>query len=244
MLCRDTSIADAETSMQYIIPFRFESKDIRVLADERGEPLFVGKDICLALGYADPTNAMKQHCRGVVKRHPIVDSLGRTQKVRVLTEADMFRLVVSSTLPSAEAFERLVFEEILPAIRKTGSYVSMGATLESLPPAIARQVGGIIKAVVHKEVSEALTLALPALIHGELAKQRTGIRHGVTAGQIWHDHGLPTKGLRGYPSWFGNRLAGRGRARRQHVAVVLGDYARAGDLRASSSIAFAIGSIS
>ncbi len=100
----------------------------------------------MALGYADPTNAMKQHCRGVVKRHPIVDSLGRTQKVRVLTEADMFRLVVSSTLPSAEAFERLVFEEILPAIRKTGSYVSLGATFESLPPAIARQVGGIIKA--------------------------------------------------------------------------------------------------
>lgn len=89
-----------------------------------------------------------------------------------------------------------------------------------------------------------LEAAIETRIHGELAKQRTGIRHGVTAGQVWHDHGLPTEGLRGYPSWFGNRLAGRGRARRQHVAVVLGDYARAGDLRASSSIAFAIGSIS
>ena len=32
---------------------------------------FVGKDVCLALGYADPTNAMKQHCKGVVKRHPL-----------------------------------------------------------------------------------------------------------------------------------------------------------------------------
>ena len=39
--------------------------------------------------------------------------------------------------------------------------------------------------------------------------QRTGIRHGVTAGQVWHEHGLPTEGLRGYPSWFGNRLAER-----------------------------------
>lgn len=55
-----------------------------------------------------------------------------------------------------------------------------------------------------------LEAAIETRIHGELAKQRTGIRHGVTAGQVWHEHGLPTEGLRGYPSWFGNRLAERG----------------------------------
>lgn len=105
-----------------IIPFEFEKHQIRVIIDESGEPLFVGKDICIALGYADPTNAMKQHCRGVVKRHPIVDTLGRTQQVRILAEGDMFRLIINSTLPSAEKFESLVFDEILPTIRKTGRY--------------------------------------------------------------------------------------------------------------------------
>ena len=62
----------------------------------------------------------------------------------------------------------------------TGSQLPAGATLESLPPTVAKQVGGIIKAVVRKEVTEALSHALPALIHGELSKQRTGLRHGAT----------------------------------------------------------------
>ncbi len=110
--------------MNQLVPFHFENTDIRVVTDDNGEPLFVGKDICEALGYADPTTAIKSHCRGVQKLHPIVDSLGRKQNVRVLTEADMFRLIVNSTLPSAEAFECMVFEEILPTIRKTGSYTA------------------------------------------------------------------------------------------------------------------------
>ncbi len=108
--------------MSNLIPFQFESNEIRVVIDSNGEPLFVGKDICIALGYSDPTNAMKQHCRGVVKYHPIQDSLGRTQEVRVLTEPDVLRLIVNCKLPAGVAFERLIFEEILPSIRKTGKY--------------------------------------------------------------------------------------------------------------------------
>lgn len=76
-----------------------------------GEPWFVGKDVAAALGYVDTTNAMKQHCRGVVKHHLIADSLGRMQETRVLSEPDMLRLIVNSTLPSAERFERWVFDE-------------------------------------------------------------------------------------------------------------------------------------
>lgn len=106
-----------------LTPFRFESKDVRVITDEGGEPLFVGKDICLALGYSNDSDAMKRHCKGVVKRYPL-QTPGGVQELRVIGEADMFRLVVNSTLPSAEAFERLVFEEILPTIRKTGGYTS------------------------------------------------------------------------------------------------------------------------
>lgn len=105
-----------------IIPFSFDGRSIRVVADERGEPLFVGKDICEALGYSNHTDAMGNHCRGVAKRYPISDSLGRTQEVRVLSEPDVLRLIVHCSLPAAQDFERLVFEEILPTIRKTGSY--------------------------------------------------------------------------------------------------------------------------
>ena len=79
------------------------------------------------LGYADTTNAIKQHCRGVVIHHPILDALGRTQEARVLTEPDVLRLIISSTLPAAQEFERWVFEEVLPSLRRTGSYAMPAA---------------------------------------------------------------------------------------------------------------------
>lgn len=110
-----------------IVPFAFEGKNIRVIAGSNGEPLFVGKDICDALGYINHNDAIKAHCKGVAKHYPL-QTAGGLQKVRVLEEGDMFRLVVNSTLPSAEAFERLVFDEILPTIRKTGSYSSSQPT--------------------------------------------------------------------------------------------------------------------
>ena len=104
-----------------LIPFQFESTSIRVVTDESGEPLFVAKDICEALGYKDPTTAVRNHCKGVPKQHPL-QTPGGMQELRVLTEPDVLRLIVNSTLPAAEAFERMVFEEILPTIRKTGGY--------------------------------------------------------------------------------------------------------------------------
>jgi len=102
--------------------FNFNSNSVRVVFDANGEPLFVGKDVAAVLGYRNHNDAMNDHCRGVAKRYPILDSLGRTQEARVLTEADVLRLIVNSKLPAAEAFERWVFEEVLPTIRKTGSY--------------------------------------------------------------------------------------------------------------------------
>lgn len=83
---------------------------------------FVGKDVCQALGYTNPTKAMNDHCRGITKRYPIVDNLGRRQEIRILSEADVMRLICGSKLPAAQKFERWVFEEVLPAIRKTGRY--------------------------------------------------------------------------------------------------------------------------
>ena len=108
--------------MTSVSPFQFQNQyEIRTLTNDNGEVLFVGKDVAAALGYADHTNAMKQHCKGVVKHHPL-QTAGGKQEARVLTEADVLRLIVNSKLPAAEAFERWVFEEVLPSIRKTGAY--------------------------------------------------------------------------------------------------------------------------
>jgi hypothetical protein len=103
-----------------IVPFNFDGASIRVLEID-GEPWFVGKDVADALGYADPSTAIRSHCKGVQKLHPLQTAGGR-QEVRVLSEPDVLRLIVNSTLPAAGRFERWVFEEVLPSIRKTGSY--------------------------------------------------------------------------------------------------------------------------
>lgn len=119
--------------MSNLTNFDFESNRVRVVT-KNGEPWFVGKDVCGVLGYADPTTAIRSHCRGVQVLHPIVDSLGRAQTVRVLSEPDVLRLIVGSKLPAAEAFERWVFEEVLPTIRKTGSYTMPKATPVAIGP--------------------------------------------------------------------------------------------------------------
>ena len=107
-----------------LVLFDFEGSPVRVV-DIDGVPWFVGKDVAERLGYADPNHAMKRHCKGVAKRHPL-QTAGGMQEVRILSEPDVLRLIMGSKLPSAERFERWVFEEVLPAIRKTGRYVAPG----------------------------------------------------------------------------------------------------------------------
>ena len=107
--------------------FQFDKTEIRVLSDSNGEPLFVAKDVATALGYADQTNAIKQHCKGVAEYHPVHDARGQLRDTRVIREPDLYRLIAGSQLPSAQVFERQVFEEILPTIRKTGRYEAPNA---------------------------------------------------------------------------------------------------------------------
>lgn len=90
--------------------------------EENGKVLFCAKDVAIALGYKDPTNAIKQHCRGVVKRH-LTDGLGRDQITNFIPEGDVYRLAAKSELPGADKFESWVFDEVLPSIRKNGGYI-------------------------------------------------------------------------------------------------------------------------
>lgn len=94
----------------------------KVLVD--GEWFFVAKDVAKSLGYADTTNAIKSHCRGVAIHHPIVDNLGRVQNARIIPKPDVLRLVAQSRLPAAQEFNRWLFEEVAPAAVDTGVYLS------------------------------------------------------------------------------------------------------------------------
>lgn len=85
--------------------------------------MFCAKDVATVLGYADTVNAIKQHCKGVVKRYPL-QTAGGMQQARFITEGDLYRLIANSKLPNAEKFERWVFDEVLPSIRKHGGYLT------------------------------------------------------------------------------------------------------------------------
>ncbi len=104
--------------------------EVRTL-EEGGQVLFCGKDVCTALGYKDTTNAMKQHCHGVVKRH-LTDSLGREQETNFIPEGDIYRLAARSELPGAAAFESWIFDDVLPSIRRNGLYATEKTTAQLL----------------------------------------------------------------------------------------------------------------
>ena len=102
--------------------FAFEAYDIRIIV-ENGEPLFCAPDVCKTLGYANTADALRKHCRedGIAKRDTI-DNLGRKQHTTFINEQNLYRLIMRSQLPSAERFQDWVCGEVLPTIRKTGTY--------------------------------------------------------------------------------------------------------------------------
>jgi prophage antirepressor-like protein len=116
-----------------IIPFTFEAEnEVRIIIIEN-EPWFVATDVCRILGYINSPDAIKKHCRtdGIAKRY-IIDSLNRSQEVSLLNEGNLYRLIIKSKKPEAQKFESWVCDEVLPQIRKTGSYGLLGTDAEKL----------------------------------------------------------------------------------------------------------------
>lgn len=97
--------------------------------EEDGTVLFCGSDVAKALGYAVPRKALFDHCKGVLKRNTLTG--GGEQEMSFIPESDLYRLVFSSKLPTAENFTDWVTTEILPSIRKHGAYMTEN-TLENM----------------------------------------------------------------------------------------------------------------
>ncbi len=97
--------------------------EIRTMTDERGEPLFVGKDVAKALGYKNTSKAIQQHVDDEDKSTlPIREPAYETRAI-VINESGLYSLILSSKLPQAKAFKRWVTAEVLPQIRKTDGYI-------------------------------------------------------------------------------------------------------------------------
>lgn len=97
-----------------------------------GMVYFVGKDVAEVLGYAKARNAIANHVDDEDKKDaPIQGDLGGTQMMTIINESGLYSLILSSKLPRAKEFKRWVTSEVLPTIRKHGSYVAPTQTAVS-----------------------------------------------------------------------------------------------------------------
>lgn len=106
-----------------------EFGEIRTLTGN-GKTLFCATDIAKSLGYSNPRDAISKHCRCVAKRDAWVQTgtkadgtpAMRKTEMAFIPEGDIYRLIAHSKLPAAIKFESWVFDEVLPSIRKSGTY--------------------------------------------------------------------------------------------------------------------------
>ncbi|QOQ39379.1 phage antirepressor [Trueperella pecoris] len=160
---------------------------IRTINHDR-KVYFCGRDVATALGYKDPTNAMKQHCKGVAIHHPL-PTAGGIQQVRFVTEGDLYRLIFSSKLPAAQAFEAWVVDEVLPTIRRHGVYAidELLSNDEFLEQAIVQLRAERAKRLT---AEQALLEAAPKVSYYDLVLQSASL---LTTTEIAKDYGLSAK---------------------------------------------------
>ena len=115
--------------MSSALSFTFENKSLTILGTVLN-PLFVAKQVCLALGFKDTINAVKTHCDPEDVCKVEVQTNGGKQLVNCVNESGLYALIFGSKLPKAKTFKRWVTNEVLPAIRRAGRYeVPTGDTI-------------------------------------------------------------------------------------------------------------------
>lgn len=184
-------------------------------AEINGKIHFCGSDVAKALGYSNPRDAILKHCRYVAKcdtPHP--QSKGKTIEMSFIPEGDVYRLIVSSKLPTAQKFESWVFDEVLPSIRHTGSYSAVpNKDLEnqvliahSKNAEILRQIAAeyqgksenykqILDAYATKEIAGDFLLPLPKMERKTYSATEIGEMMGLSGkkiGSITNQYNLKT----------------------------------------------------
>ena len=150
-----------------------------------GKPYFSAKDVAEALGYSNPRKAILDHCKGVTKRDTL--TAGGQQAVNFIPEGDIYRLIVRSNLPSAERFEKWVFDEVIPQIRQTGGYQLPQTYAEALRALADKaeqneKLTARIETMRPKEIfADAVAASRTSILIGELAKLIT--QNGYEIGQ-------------------------------------------------------------
>ncbi len=169
--------------------------EIRII-EKDNEPWFVGKDVAMALGYKDTSDAIKRHIFDEDKLTRCFTDSGQSRKMIIINESGMYSLVLSSKLEKAKLFKRWVTSEVLPTIRKHGAYMTE-STLEkaitspdfliSLAEELKKEQNKRKELEIEKEANkpkvifaESVQASKQSILVGELAKllKQNGIEIG------------------------------------------------------------------
>lgn len=145
-----------------IVPFEFGGEQMRVVTID-GEPWFVLADLCDALELSNHRMVAQRIGDDVSQAYPISDSLGRMQNTTIVNEAGMWEVVIRSDKPEAVAFRRWITGEVLPQIRKTGSY-ARPLTLAERSLALVSELSDEVQRQ-QAEITELKPLAAQARTH-------------------------------------------------------------------------------
>jgi anti-repressor protein len=129
--------------MSELTLFNYDSDDseyeVRVVV-VNGEPWWIATDVCRVLGISNTSDAVRRLDSQDIDRIDILDARNVTQQAWAINEPGLYELVIRSNKPSARAFRRWITSEVLPTIRKTGSYSLVPQSLPEALRAYANEV--------------------------------------------------------------------------------------------------------
>lgn len=206
-----------------LTPFAFDDALVRAHADEQGNPWFVAKDVCRLLELGNPRTSLALLDSDEKGVHT-VDTLGGKQEMTTVSESGLYSLIFRSRKPEAKRFRKWVTSEVLPTLRKTGTYAAPGAALAlpdahaaalRLKPALRERLlsdalqAARLAGMSSVEEVEALYARFCLLVSDKPAPVR---EHGD-----WYDH---------FVGWAESCLVGCGRGEHTRSEVLYGHFRR------------------
>ncbi|HCY8798507.1 TPA: ORF6C domain-containing protein [Staphylococcus aureus] len=145
--------------MQELRTFNFEELPVRTLEVD-GEPYFIGKDVADILGYTNSRKTLSDHVDEEDKLTSRIVTSGQNRNVTIINESGLYSLIFSSKLENAKRFKRWVTSEVLPSLRRTGTYQTKPLTTSEQIQLIAQ---------VNTELDERVTKIEETypIMHGE-----------------------------------------------------------------------------
>lgn len=144
--------------MNELKQFNFENNQVRTLLIN-DEPWFVGKDVADILGYQNGSRDINRHVEEEDRHKVMIFDGNQDKETIIINESGLYSLILSSKMPSAKKFKRWVTSEVLPQIRKTGSYATPQLTGEELMAKALIEAKSIMERQ-NKEITEMKPKAL------------------------------------------------------------------------------------